>query len=77
MVEHQWQFSNHNMFLETGLCCMYTSQRHKLRYKVGIAASSIPWLLSDENVVPHILNYIADARCFGHYLNISSQDQEF
>ena len=48
----------------------------QLRYKVGIAATSVPQLLSDEKVVPHTLNYIADTRWFGHYLDVDSQDQE-
>ena len=57
-------------------CHRYTSQQCKLRYKVSIAATSISWLLSDEKVIPHTLNYIADTRHFGHYLDVGSQDQE-
>ena len=57
-------------------CHRYTSQRRKLRYKVGIATTSIPRLLSNEKVVPHMLNYIADTRQFGHYLDVGSQGQE-
>ena len=57
-------------------CRRYTSQRHKLRFKVGIAATSVSRLLSDEKVIPHTLNYIADTRRFGHYLDVGSQDCE-
>jgi len=57
-------------------CHRYTSQCRKLRCKVGIAASSIPRLLSDKKVVSHTLNYVADTRWFGNYLDVGSQDQD-
>ena len=56
-------------------CRRYTSQRRKMRYKVGVAATSVPRLLSDAEVIPHTLRYIAETARFEKYLDVGSNSQ--
>ena len=53
-------------------CHRYTSQRRKMRYKVGVVAMSVPRLLRDAEVIPHILGYIAKTAKFEKYLDVGS-----
>jgi len=55
-------------------CHRYTSQRRRLRYKVGAAATYVLWLLSEAEVIPHMLHYIADTRRFDKYLHVGSNE---
>ena len=50
----------------------YTSQRRKMCYKVGVATTSVPQLLSNAEVIPHTLHYIAKTARFEKYLDIGS-----
>ena len=53
-------------------CCRYTSQRRQMCYKVSVAATSVPRLLSDAEVIPHTLRYIAETARFEKYLDVGS-----
>ena len=53
-------------------CRRYTSQRRKMRYKVGVATTSMLQLLSNAEVIPHTLHYIAKTARFEKYLDIGS-----
>ena len=43
-----------------------------MHYKVGMATMSMLRLLSDAEVIPHTLRYIAETARLEKYLNVSS-----
>ena len=51
-------------------CCRYMSQQRKMCYKVGMATTSMPQLLSDAKVIPHTLRYITEMARFEKYLDV-------
>jgi len=53
-------------------CHRYTSQQRKMWYKVGVATTSVPWVLSEAEAIPHTLHYIANTGRFEKYDDVGS-----